>query len=179
MKTIAYIAVSLDGYIADKDGGVDWLNELPNPDDDDMGFTEFMAGIDALLMGSNTFSVVHGFGVWPYEKPVFVATNSLKTIPEGYEDRISLIQGEIDEILDELQKVGHENIYVDGGKIIQSCLEAGLLNELIVTHIPILLGDGIPLFRKLDRSINLKHVSTEVGGVGLVMSHYQVAKTRQ
>jgi len=174
MKTIAYIAVSLDGFIADKDGGVDWLNELPDSGDDDMGFTAFMASIDALLMGSNTFWVVHGFGVWPYKKPVYVASNSMEAAPEGYENRISLIQGEIPDILDQMQEAGHENIYVDGGKIIQGCLDASLLDELIITHIPILLGDGIPLLRKLDKSIKLTHVSTEHGGKGLVKNHYKV-----
>ena len=68
MKTVAYLAVSLDGYIADRNGGVDWLNEIPNPDQSDFGFAEFMKSIDAVVMGANTFRVVQSFGVWPYEK---------------------------------------------------------------------------------------------------------------
>jgi len=74
-----FIATSLDGYIADRNGKIDWLNTIPNPDNNDMGYTEFTKGIDALLMGRKTFETVLGFdGDWPYNKPVFVLSNKLK-----------------------------------------------------------------------------------------------------
>ena len=83
MTNIVYIATSLDGYIADKEGGLDWLNCVPNPHQDDMGFVDFMNSIDALVMGRNTFETVCGFDMpWPYNKPVFVLSNTLKSIPE-------------------------------------------------------------------------------------------------
>ena len=176
MKTVAYLAVSLDGYIADKNGGVDWLNEIPNPDQSDFGFAEFMQSVDAIVMGANTFRVVQSSGVWPYEKPVFVASSSIKEAPKGYEDQISLVQGEAREILADICELGHKRIYIDGGKLIQNCLQAGILDEIIITHIPIILGSGIPLFVEFENSIHLEHKGTKVIGVGLVKSHYQIKK---
>jgi dihydrofolate reductase len=176
MKTVAYLAVSLDGYIADKNGGVDWLNEIPNPDQSDFGFAEFMCSVDAMVMGANTFRVVQSFGAWPYEKPVFVASNSIKRVPKGYEDRISLVQGEVREILTDIRDLGHERLYIDGGKLIQNCLLAGMLDEMIITQIPIILGSGIPLFVEFENSIHLEHKETQVIGVGLVKNHYLIKK---
>jgi len=176
MKTVAYLAASLDGYIADKNGSVDWLNEIPNPDQSDFGFAEFMESIDAMVMGANTFRVVQSFGEWPYEKPVFVASNSIKEVPKSFEDRVSLVQGEVREILSSVCDLGYERLYIDGGKLIQSCLLAGMLDDLIITQIPIILGSGIPLFVEFDNSIHLEHKGTQVIGVGLVKSHYQIKK---
>ncbi len=176
MKTVAYIAASLDGYIADKEGGVDWLNEIPNPEQDDYGFAEFMQKIDAVLMGANTFRVVQSFGVWPYTVPVFVASGSIRQVPAGYEGKIELVKGNILEILSAIAASGNEKVYVDGGKLIQSCLKENALDELIITHIPILLGSGIPLFGELERRIELDHVQTQVLGIGLVKSHYRIRK---
>ena len=176
MTTIAYFAISLDGFIADPDGGVDWLNEIPNPDQSDYGFAAFVASIDALVMGANTFRVVQSFGVWPYEKPVFVVSNSLLEPPEGYEKRITLVRGEISEVLSSIRAAGHQRLYVDGGQLIRECLRAGLLDEMIVTRIPILLGAGIPLFADDGGRIHCTHLSTEVHGVGLVQSHYQITR---
>lgn len=177
MKTVAYLAVSLDGYIADKNGGVDWLNEIPSPDQSDYGFAEFMKSIDAIVMGANTFKVVQSFGVWPYEKPVFVASNSVKKVPEDYEDRITLVQGDVREMLDGIRDLGHERLYVDGGTLVQNCLQAGILDEMIITQIPIILGSGIPLFVEFENSIHLEHKETKVIGVGLVKSHYLIKKS--
>jgi len=174
MTNIAYIAASLDGYIADKNGGVDWLNAIPNPDQSDHGFAAFVQRVDALLMGANTFRTVQGFGVWPYDRPVFVASNSITEVPEGYKDRIALVRGDIREIIAEIQASGYETLYVDGGTLIQSCLGAGLLDELIITRIPIILGGGIPLFAASDKMISLEHKQTEVLGIGLVQSRYTV-----
>ena len=177
MKTVAYLAVSLDGYIADKNGGVDWLNEIQNPDKSDFGFAEFIKSVDAIVMGANTFRVVQSFGVWPYEKPVFVASNSIREVPEGYEDRISLVQGEVREILAGIWDSGYERLYVDGGKLIQNCLQAGILDEMIITYIPIALGGGIPLFIDFENSIQFEHKETKVIGIGLVRSHYLIKKS--
>ena len=176
MKKIAYVGMSLDGYIADAAGGVDWLNELPNPDQSDYGFAEFMKSIDAVLMGANTFRVVQSYGIWPYHKPVYVASNSIKVSPDGYQDKITLVKGDAQEILMLIEKDGNKRLYVDGGKLIQSCLKAGLLDEMIITHIPVILGDGISLFSKSSETIALEHVKTNVLGIGLVKSHYRISK---
>ena len=174
MNTVAYIATSLDGYIADSNSGVDWLNEVPNPEHSDYGFADFISGIDAILMGSNTFRVVQSFGQWPYTKTVYVLSNSIKEVPSGYEGGIRLIGGSIGTVLTRIQNEAGCNIYVDGGRVIQSCLANNCLSQLIVTTIPIILGKGIPLFVPSDHRIRLTHMKTEVLGVGLVKSTYGI-----
>ncbi len=174
---MAYMATSLDGYIADRKGSVDWLNAIPNPDQGDYGFSEFMQEVDSILMGSNTFRVVQSFGAWPYEKPVFVASRSMRSIPNGFTDRISLVAGALEAIFIEMEDQGYQSVYVDGGQLVQGCLEAGLLHEICITRIPILLGDGIPLFAKTEREIQLKHEKTEVLGIGLVKTRYTIIHT--
>jgi dihydrofolate reductase len=174
MTIIAYTAVSLDGYIADEHGRVDWLNQIPNPDQSDYGFAAFMDSIDGIVMGANTFRVIQSFGVWPYEKPVFVVSNSIKQVPNGYEGRISLVKGELRKLITDLEKSGYERFYVDGGKLIQNFLYTGMLNEIIITHVPVTLGNGIPLFPKSVDPIQFEHQKTEVVGIGLVKSYYRV-----
>ena len=91
MSNIVYIATSIDGYIAKKDGGLDWLNEVPNPDKSDFGFSNFMDSIDAIIMGRNTFEIVLSFGEWPYNKPVFVLSNTLKTVPDNLKNKAEIL----------------------------------------------------------------------------------------
>ena len=86
MANYVYIATSLDGFIATVDGGIDWLNDVPNPDKSDYGYAEFMNGIAALVMGRRTFEKVLTFDAWPYDKPVFVLSNSLTELPENMTD---------------------------------------------------------------------------------------------
>lgn len=172
MANIVYIAASLDGYIADDNDNIDWLINLPNPDNSDFGFSEFMEWIDALVMGRKTFEVVSGFEEWPYRKPVFVLSSSLEKIPESLREKAELILGEPKEIVESLRLRGYNNLYVDGGKTIQSFLEQNLIDEMIITHAPILLGSGKPLFGKMSGKIQFKHISTEVYENGLVKSRY-------
>ncbi len=174
MKTIAYIAASLDGYIADPEGSVDWLNAIPNPEQSDYGFADFLSGIDAVLMGRKTFEVVQSFGEWPYSKPVYVISTQLTDIPQGYEGRVQLVSGPLQQILERIEKETGPSIYVDGGTLIRSCLAKKCLSTLILTTVPILLGQGIPLFASSDQRISLTHRETEVLGAGLVKSTYTV-----
>ena len=174
MTNTAYIATSLDGYIADKDGNLDWLNSIPHPDNSDFGFADFMAGIDALLMGRKTFETVVGFGgPWPYDKPVFVWSAILKAIPDALQDKAEIITGSPDTVLAYLHSQSYTRLYIDGGKTIQSFLSQDLVDELIITRIPILLGGGVPLFGSLSTLLEFEHVSTEVLGGQLVKSHYR------
>jgi dihydrofolate reductase len=172
MANYVYIATSLDGFIASADGGIDWLNEIPNPDKSDYGYAEFMSGIDALVMGRNSFEKVLSFGVWPYNKPVFVLSHSMTEVPEDMAGKVEIIKGEIHEVVTLLNKRGYKNLYIDGGKVIQSFLKEDLIDELIITRVPILLGDGIPLFGKLDQIVKFKHIITEVLNNVLVKSSY-------
>jgi dihydrofolate reductase len=172
MANIVYIATSLDGYIARKDGNIDWLVELPNPDKNDYGFSDFMKRIDGLVMGRNTFEMVLKFGQWPYAKPVFVLSKTLKEIPGDLKNKVELAQGNLNKILGELKERGFENLYIDGGKTIQSFLKQDLIDEIIITRIPIILGFGIPLFGEMDLELRFEHVQTEVLNKALVKSRY-------
>lgn len=172
MANFVYIASSLDGYIASEDGGVEWLDSVPNPNNDDLGFAEFMAQVDALLMGRNTFEKVLSFGVWPYDKPVFVISSTLQSVPDSYQEKVEIVRGELGEALEHLQSKGFHDVYVDGGKLIQSMLREDRVDSLTVTRLPVLLGKGIPLFCEFEPSLQWQHVKTEVLLDQLVKSTY-------
>ncbi len=174
MPNTVYIATSLDGYIADKNGGLGWLDSIPNPDNLDLGWADFMAGIDALVMGRNTFETVCGFDVeWPYPKPVFVLSRSMTEIPAEYRDKAQLIKGSLPEVVATLNSDGFTRLYIDGGKTIRSFLRADLIDEMILTRIPVLLGGGVPLFGELCNPVAFEHVSTRVLLNAMVQSHYR------
>ena len=178
MTNYVYIATSLDGYIATIDGGLDWLNESPNPEQSDYGFAEFMDGIDALVMGRNTFEMVVSFGVWPYDVPVFVLSHSLERVPEGYADKAEIVSGNLHEIVERLEQRGYRRLYIDGGVTIQSFLQQDLIDEMIITRIPVVLGGGIPLFGELAHSLKFSHVQTDVYNNALVKSRYVRERTQ-
>lgn len=163
MANIVYIATSLDGYIADKNNDLEWLHQVPNPGGSDFGFAEFMDSIDALVMGRNTMEKVLSFGVdWPYNKPVYVLSSQLNQAPEGLEGKVFPIRGTPEEITQSLNNKGYKNLYIDGGKTVQSFLQVDLIDKLIVTTIPILLGGGIPLFSSLDNPLQFKLERSEI-----------------
>ena len=177
MSNTVFIATSLDGYIADKDGGLDWLNSIPNPDNLDMGWVNFIDRIDALVMGRRTFGKVCSFNCeWPYSKPVFVLSNSLESIPEGYEAKAEPIKGSLSKVIEKIHQRGYKNLYIDGGVTVQSFLKEDLIDEIIITTIPILLGGGTPLFGELSRQIQFEHVKTEVFLNAIVQNHYRRKK---
>ena len=172
MTNYVYIATSLDGFIATSDGGVEWLDEIPNPEQNDFGFADFMKSIDALVMGRKTFEKVLTFGVWPYNKPVFVLTKRKVEVPQKLEGKIKSVHGAPRDVVAQLRELGHHNLYIDGGITIQSFLEDDLIDEMIITRVPILLGEGIPLFGLLTKRLHFKHKSTEILNEILVKSHY-------
>jgi dihydrofolate reductase len=172
MSNIVYIATSLDGYIAKVDGGIDWLMEIPNPDQSDYGFADFMNRIDGVLMGRKTYEIVQDFDQWIYTKPVFVLTQTLDALPGKWANKAEIVKGEPTEVIAALNNRGINNIYVDGGKTIQSLLSLDLIDEMIITKIPILLGDGIPLFSIGNPELKFEHIETDVYYGGLVKSRY-------
>ncbi|NKB70941.1 MAG: dihydrofolate reductase [Candidatus Latescibacteria bacterium] len=171
-----YIAASIDGYIATKDGGIDWLHEQPNPSNSDYGYAEFMKNIDALVMGRNSFEKVLTFGQWPYEKKVFVLSSVLTEVPDELIGKVELLSGPLNDILSAVRSRGFDNLYIDGGVVIQRFLAEDLIDELIVTRIPILLGSGIPLFGSLDTPLRFVHKHTEIYDNALVKSHFVRSK---
>jgi dihydrofolate reductase len=173
-KNSVFIATSLDGYIADSKGGLDWLQSIPNPENSDMGYGDFIQDIDALVMGRKTFETVCSFDMeWPYKHPVFVMSNTLKTIPEPYENKAQLVKGSPQEIVAHLNNQGYYQLYIDGGVTIQSFLREGLIDDLVVTTMPILLGGGSPLFSDLPDAMEFQLVESKVYLNQIVQSHYR------
>ncbi len=173
MKTSVFIATSLDGYIARRNGALDWLPEDCEPH----GYEEFIASVDAIVIGRMTWEVVLGFPEWPYgSKPVIVLSSTLSElkIPPGAV--CDLLAGPPPEIVARLAERGMQHLYIDGGLTIQGFLRAGLIDRLIITRIPVLLGSGIPLFGPLALDIRLHHVATRSYPSGLVQTEYTIAR---
>lgn len=174
MKNSVFIAVSLDGYISDKNGEIDWLHSIPNPDNDDMGYVEFITGIDALVMGRTTFETVLGFDVdWPYNKPVFVLSTTLKEIPESHKGKAFLVKGTLTEILDQIHKNGFNQLYIDGGTTIRNFLKEDLIDEMVITTIPVLLGGGSSLFSELPTELKMELIGTKTYLNQITQNHYK------
>jgi dihydrofolate reductase len=172
MKASVFIATSLDGFIARANGDLDWL---PPGGGEEHGYTAFIATVDALVIGRKTLETVLAFDTWPYGvKPVFVlSTRPLAPAPPGAV--VERMSGDPAEIVSQLAARGVRHVYVDGGITIQRFLQAGLIQRLIITRIPVLLGTGIPLFGPVQRDIALTHVETRQYASGLVQSEYVVA----
>ena len=174
MPNIVYIATSLDGYIADKDGKLDWLETIPNPGHDDLGYGEFITTIDAIVMGRSTFEVVQSFDIpWPYTLPVFVLSNSLQFVPEELVGKVEILCGTPAEVLSTISERGYLSLYIDGGNVIQSFLENNLIDELIITTIPMLLGGGVPLFSILSERQQFELVGSKTLLNAMVQTHYK------
>ncbi|MGE5440635.1 MAG: dihydrofolate reductase family protein [Bacteroidota bacterium] len=179
MSAYVFIAQSLDGFIAKKDGDIDWLIEIPNPEGSDWGFGEFMNMIDAVIMGRNTFEKVLSFDEWMYTKPLFVLSGSLKEIPKKLSGKAEIINGSPKEVIRKLNSMGYRNFYVDGGMTIQSFLKEDLIDELIISTIPVILGSGIPLFGTIERELKFEYVKTEVFDKRFTKSFYKRIRASQ
>ena len=172
MIASVFVGTSLDGFIARPDGQFDFL---PPGGGEPHGYDEFMASVDALVIGRKTFETVLAFNEWPYgTKPVFVlSTNPLSPAPAGAV--LERMSGAPAEIVSQLGARGFRHVYVDGGITIQRFLQAGLIQRLVITRVPVLIGTGIPLFGAVPHDIVLKHVATRQYASGLVQSEYLVA----
>lgn len=175
IRASVFIAASLDGFIARRDGGIDWLGE--GEQNEDFGYREFFDSIDVLAMGRNTFEKVLSFPEWPYgEKKVVVLTSRPFTIPPGREQTVSSSFETPAALLRRLGDDGVKRVYVDGGVTIQRFLSTDAIDDLTITRIPILLGEGIPLFGASGRDIVLRHVRTRAFPNGYVQSTYEVER---
>jgi len=171
MKASVFVGVSVDGFIARADGGLDWLPEAPEPH----GYDEFMATVDVHVVGRKTYETVLTFGGWAYgKKPVVVlSTGALAAAPAGA--MVERMDGDPNDILARLERRGLQHAYVDGGITIQRFLRAGAIQRLIITRVPVLIGTGVPLFGETLQDIALRHVATRWYPSGLVQTEYQVA----
>jgi dihydrofolate reductase len=171
MRTIVYIGTSLDGYIARLDDDIEWLVQFQN-DEVQRSYDTFIKRIDAIVIGRGTYEKVLGFPEWPYEKKVFVLSTSIKLVPEKLKEKVTVLLMDPKELLKYLSREGYTNIYVDGGKVIQSFLKEDYIDEMIITRVPILIGKGIPLFGDPGHDVRFDHLQTETYSNGLVKSHY-------
>ncbi len=167
-----FVAISLDGYIADAQNGVEWLNAYPQDLGENSAFNVFMGSMDALIMGRNTFEAVHSFQQWPYTIPVWVMSKTLASLPEGYNGKATLCSDNIEVTLKKASEQGFKNLYIDGGRLVQSFLQKDLIDSITLTRIPIILGGGVPLFGELAQTSTFEHIHTQVLEGGLVMSGY-------
>ena len=172
MKASVFVGTSLDGFIARPNGAFDFLDAGGS---EPHGYDEFISSVDALVIGRHTFDTVLGFGEWAYaKKPVFVLSNRpLPPVPAGAV--VERMVGDPAAIVAQLEARGVRHAYVDGGITIQSFLRAGLIQRLIITRVPVLIGAGIPLFGAIPRDIALRHIETRHYRGGLVQSEYEVA----
>jgi dihydrofolate reductase len=171
VRASVFVGISVDGYMARPDGRFDFL---PEGGGEPHGYDEFIATVDVLVMGRNTYEVVLPFEPWPYgAKPVFVlSSRELKPPPAGaVVERLWTTPAEV---VHHLDRRGFKHAYVDGGMTIQAFLRAGLIQRLTVTRVPVLIGRGIPLFGDTGHDIQLKHVATTPYVSGMVKSEYDV-----
>jgi len=176
VKASVFVGTSLDGYIARPNGALDFL---PANGGEPHGYEEFIATVDALVIGRRTFEAVLAFDTWPYDgKPVFVLSSRPLAAAAPAGAIVERLSGPPVDIMSRLAGRGFRHIYVDGGITIQRFLRAGLIERLIVTRVPVLIGAGIPLFGALDRDVALRHIETRQYATGLVCSEYVIAAHR-
>ena len=128
-------------------------------------------------MGRTTFETVCSFDIdWPYTKPVFVLSTSLKSLDKKIENKVEIVNGSLSTVLETINKKGYNKLYIDGGQVIQSFLKEDLIDEMTVTTIPILLGGGHSLFGDLDQHMSFDLVKSEVFLDAVVQSTYKRKK---
>ncbi len=173
MTASVFIGTSVDGFIARTN---DELDFLPEGGGEPHGYNEFIASVDAIVIGRKTFEKVLSFGSWPYGKKRVVVLSSrpvdLSVVRGGVVEQMA---GAPAEIVAQLAERGVHNLYIDGGITIQQFLRAGMIQRLIITRVPVLIGEGVPLFGALPYDVRLRHVATRSYPSGLVQSEYEVA----
>jgi dihydrofolate reductase len=175
IRASVFIATSLDGFISRSDGSIDWLNEANAlvPSGEDCGYKAFFASIDVLVMGRNTFDLVRTFDAWPYgDKRVVVMSSRPVEIPASFPKTVSCSSEAPEALVERLEAEGARHLYIDGGITIQRFLAAGLVDELTITLIPVLLGEGRPLFGPVKKDIRLTHLDTRSYDFGFVQLRY-------
>ncbi|WP_068546853.1 dihydrofolate reductase family protein [Thalassotalea crassostreae] len=184
MKCSVYIATSADGYIATPEGGVDWLHTAGNPEADmssnpDMGFKEYIAAVDCMIMGRKCMDVISSFNLtpeqWPYgDIKIYVLSNSVTVPPENLKGKVEMYSGDITKLITQLDSEGYKHAYVDGGATITAFINLKLINEMTITKAPIILGQGIPLFGEMTNSVKLINSTATAFPNGFIQIKYDV-----
>jgi dihydrofolate reductase len=164
----------VDGFLARPDHALDFLDAGGN---EPHGYEEFYGSVDVVVIGRKTYEVVLTFGQWPYGNKAVVVLSSrpldFSSISNGV---VQQMAGEPAEIVKQLAAQGFQHAYIDGGLTIQRFLSAGVIDRMTVTRVPVLIGQGIPLFGPLPADILLRHIKTRTYKGGLVQSEYEVGK---
>lgn len=170
-----FIGTSLDGFIARRNDDIAWLTDYPTLGEDH-GFNAHMERVDAVVMGRGTYNVIKDMRPWYYSKPVVVLSSTLQpsAIPQEIADKVEVMDASPEMAMADFAARGWNAVYVDGGQTIQSFLRAGLIQDLVISRIPVLIGEGISLFGALEHDIMLEHVATRAFPSGLVQSTYRV-----
>ncbi len=171
-----FIATSVDGYIARADGDIAWLLARDDPAEDH-GYDAFIADKDAIVMGRGCYEKLLEFAQWPYALPVVVASRQLAgtPVPPALQGKLRFSDLAPAALMDELASQGVRRVYLDGGRLLQSFLRAGLVADMVVTTVPVLIGGGRPLFGALAADIGLRLVSSRSFPSGLVQSTWRLA----
>jgi dihydrofolate reductase len=174
MKLSVFIGASLDGFIARKNGDLDFL---PPGGGEPHGYNEFIASVDVIVIGRGTFETVLTMKPWPYgDKRVVVLSSRPVDLSAVVGGVVEQMAGSPAEIVSKLAATGANHLYIDGGITIQRFLRAGLIQNLTITTVPVLIGDGIPLFGSLPHDIRLRHIATRHYPSGLVSSEYHIVE---
>jgi dihydrofolate reductase len=173
-KLSAFVGVSLDGFIARKNGDTDFLIDRHDRKDEDYGYRKFMNKIDVVFVGRKTYEMALTFKEWPYKgKRVFVLSDGTPEIPESLGSDVMVMHGNPKDLVELFSVGSYTRIYVDGGNTIQRFIAVGKLNEITITTVPVLIGEGIPLFGSLAKDIRLSQITTHVFDNGYVQTRYR------
>jgi dihydrofolate reductase len=174
MIASVFVGVSVDGFIARSNDALDFLSAGGS---EPHGYEEFIATVDALVIGRKTFEVVLGFPEWPYgDRRVVVLSSRPLDFSKVRGGKVEQMSGAPAEIIAKLAADGIKHIYVDGGITIQNFLRAGQIQRLTISRVPVLIGQGIPLFGSLPADIRLRHIATQHYAGGLVKTEYEVVR---
>lgn len=172
MKVTLYIATSLDGYIAGPDDDLSWLFT-----DDDYGYTNFLDQVEVLIMGRGTYDVIRTFGEWPYPGKKTVVVSRSGGV-ECVTPDTRAFSGSLGDLVEELRDAEAEHVWlVGGGELVRGFLKEGLLEQIVVSLHPVLLGNGVPLFPGGFPRTLLSLVEAERFDSGLVQLTYSVDGT--
>lgn len=175
MTCSVYIATSLDGYIARSDGDISWLHrpEYSQSPMKGVQYSDFIRDIDAIVMGRHTFEKVLTFEPWPYAgTPLVVLSDSSLSVPQHLSGKVRVMAGEPANVVNALSGEGKQHLYIDGGVTIQRFLSAGLIDDVTITIIPVVLGDGIPLFASGIPEAQLTLTGCDASDNGFVQVRY-------
>ena len=173
-RVSVFLGMSLDGFVAREDNGLDFLSVVDTNPPEDTGYDAFFASVDVLIMGRRTYDVVIAFPSWPYEGKRLIVLTSRPVQPQHGE---SFHNGPLAVLLDQLGAEGVRHVYLDGAATVRQALIVGVVDELTLSWVPIIIGAGIPLFDNTLPDIRLQLIANRAFPSGLLQAVYRVLRT--